>query len=353
MILSRHVSKTTGIAMLGAAGLLLLLQVVFAYLGQLGELKDNYQAWDALRYVLWDAPRNLYQLLPVSALIGAVVGLGSLASSSELIVMRASGVSLWRIVGWVLRPAVLLMLASLALSEWVVPYASEQAKVVRSQANKTAAVGEVRGYWVRDNNRYVRVDYANSAGDLSRVSRIDLDQNQRLTQTMYAESGQYQSGQAWLLHDVTQATVQSDGSMQTQSQASLNQALPLQPRFVHLVTLSPEDLAPSQLWRYIRYLSAQGNVPASYRLALWQKLAAPFGLASLVVIACSFIFGPLRQQSVGFRLVISLFVGLGFSYLQDFLGYASLIYPVSAGWFVVVPIIVLFMIGGLALRRMR
>ncbi len=52
----------------------------------------------------------------------------------------------------------------------------------------------------------------------------------------------------------------------------------------------------------------------------------PLRSIALVVIACSpFIFGPLRQQSMGFRLVIALFVGLAFFYLQDFLGYASLV----------------------------
>lgn len=114
MILSRHVSRTTGLAMLGATGLLWFLQVLFSYIGQLGELKDQYRALDALHYIVWESPRYLYELLPVAGLIGAVVGLGTLASSSELVVMRAAGVSLWRIVGWVLRPAVLLMVASLA-----------------------------------------------------------------------------------------------------------------------------------------------------------------------------------------------------------------------------------------------
>ncbi len=59
-------------------------------------------------------------------------------------------------------------------------------------------------------------------------------------------------------------------------------------------------------------------------------------------MACSFIFGPLRQQSMGFRLVIALFIGLGFYYLQDFLGYASLVYAPSPAWFVLMPIILMF-----------
>lgn len=353
MILARHVSRTTGFAMLGATLLLWFLQVLFSYIGQLGELKDDYRALDALVYVLWEAPRYLYELLPVAGLIGAVVGLGTLASSSELVVMRAAGVSLWRIVGWVLRPAVLLMVASLALSEWVLPYASEQAQAVRAQHSSPVRLGEVKGYWSRDQRQFVYVEYANSAGQLRQIQIIQLDAAQRLQYTIRAQTGQYQHGQQWQLHRGQTVTVQPDGHLQAQTWTQRTVQLSLQPQYVHLVTLSPEDLPPSQLWQYTRYLQQQGQTAAAYELALWQKLAAPFALASLVLIACSFIFGPLRQQTVGFRLVIALFVGLGFRYLQDFLGYASLVYAASVGWFVSIPIVVVVLVGAFALRRMH
>lgn len=70
--------------MLGTT-LVLLLQVLFTYLGELGSLKPNYNAWQAFLYVMWGAPRYLYEILPVAALIGSVLGLGALASNSERI----------------------------------------------------------------------------------------------------------------------------------------------------------------------------------------------------------------------------------------------------------------------------
>ena len=92
-IVARHVTKTTALAMLGATAVLSVLQVLFTYLGELGSLNENYGAWQALLYVLWGAPRYLYEILPISALIGAVLGLGTLASNSELVVMRSVGIS--------------------------------------------------------------------------------------------------------------------------------------------------------------------------------------------------------------------------------------------------------------------
>ena len=108
------------------------LQILFTYLGELGSLKDNYNAWQAFLYVLWGAPSYLYEILPVAALIGSVLGLGALASNSELIVMRSIGISLWRIVGWVMRSALLLIVLSFVLSEWVIPYTNEKHKALRN-----------------------------------------------------------------------------------------------------------------------------------------------------------------------------------------------------------------------------
>ncbi len=130
-------------------------------------------------------------------------------------------------------------------------------------------------------------------------------------------------------------------------------ALALQPKYVHMVTIDPEDLSPSQLVSFMSYMHEYSQVPKTYKLAFWQKVASPFALIALVLIACSFIFGPLRQQSMGFRLVIALFIGLGFFYLQDFLGYASLVYSPSPAWFVFVPIIFMMLAGGYLLRRAR
>ena len=130
-------------------------------------------------------------------------------------------------------------------------------------------------------------------------------------------------------------------------------SLALQPKYVHMVTIDPEDLSPSQLVSFMSYMHEYSQVPKSYQLAFWQKVGSPFALIALVLIACSFIFGPLRQQSMGFRLVIALFVGLGFFYLQDFLGYASLIYAPSPAWFVFIPIILMFVVGGYLLQRAR
>lgn len=351
-IVAKYVTKTTALAMFGTTVVLSILQVLFTYLGELGELKPDYNAWQALVYVLWGAPRYLYEILPISALIGAVIGLGSLATSSELIVMRSVGVSLWRIVGWVMRSALLLIILSFALSEWVIPYTNEKAQSVKSHRS-VAALGEVKGYWSREGQRFIYIDYANSQGNLRDIQVVDFDQNYYLQSLINAQQGQFIKNGQWALKKAEQMDILAAGNAIKTDHEEQSLSLALQPKYVHMVTLDPEDLSPSQLISFMRYMDEYSQVPKTYQLAFWQKVASPFSLIALVLVACSFIFGPLRQQSMGFRLVIALFIGLSFYYLQDFLGYASLVYSPSPAWFVLVPILLMFGAGSYLLYRAR
>ncbi len=351
-ILAKHVTKTTALTMLGTLLILAFLFVLFSYVGELSSLKKGYGAWDAFKYVLWDAPRNINRIIPIAALIGAVLGLSSLASNSELIVMRAAGVSLWKIVSWVMRPALVLVILSMVMMQWIVPYSSEHAKSVKSQRS-VAALGEVRGYWSREGQRFVYIDYANSKGSLSRVQVINFNDNKYLDSIVMAEQGQFIKNGEWTLENTTQLNIQQSGNSSFKAIQQQDLPLALQPKYVHMVTLDPEDLAPSELVSFLQYMNKYSQVPKTYQLAFWKIIGSPFTLLALVLIACSFIFGPLRQQSMGFRLVIALFVGLGFYYLQDFLGYASLVYSPSPAWFVFVPISLMFGVGSYLLYRAR
>jgi len=351
-IVAKHVTKTTLLAMLGATAVLASLQILFTYLGELSDLKQGYTAWNALQYVLWGAPRYLYEILPIAALIGAVLGLGSMASNSELIVMRAAGISLWRIVGWVMRSAMLLVVLSFLLTQFVIPYTNEQAKSVKSHRS-VAALGEVKGYWTREGQRFIYIDYANSQGTLKQVQVVDFDENYRMKSLLNSEEGQFFKEGQWNLKNSAQVNLLDNGQAQVVNKNQQDLALALQPKYVHMVTINPEDLAPTQLLSFMQYMHQYSQVPKTYLLAFWKNIGSPFALLALVLIACSFIFGPLRQQSMGFRLVIALFVGLGFYYIQDFLGYASLVYAPSPAWFVFLPIVLMFGIGSYLLYRAR
>ena len=127
MILSRYVKKQALFAMTGAIIGLWLLKVVFDYLAELQDLNDHYNYLDALRFIAYSAPSDLLDYMPFGTLLGAVVGLGLLANTSELTVIQAAGISRFKIVGWVMQPAILFVIIGLLLGQYVVPASNQLA----------------------------------------------------------------------------------------------------------------------------------------------------------------------------------------------------------------------------------
>lgn len=96
--LDRYIGSNVLVAILAVLGVIVGLSVLFSYIDELGSLDKNYSLLDAATWVAWTVPRRIFEMLPMAALIGCLVGLGNLAGGSELTVMRAAGVSLGRIV---------------------------------------------------------------------------------------------------------------------------------------------------------------------------------------------------------------------------------------------------------------
>ena len=108
--LDRYIGSHVLLAILTVLGIIVGLALLFAFIDELGDVKGSYGTLHAAVYVLLTTPSRIYEMLPMAALIGCLIGLGTLASSSELTIMRAAGVSLGRIVLAVMKPMLLLLL---------------------------------------------------------------------------------------------------------------------------------------------------------------------------------------------------------------------------------------------------
>ncbi len=108
-----------------------------------------------------------------------------------------------------------------------------------------------------------------------------------------------------------------------------------------------------RLHSYARYLERQGQEASEYRLAFWQKALQPLASASLVMIAISFILGPLREVTMGFRVFTGVIIGIGFRTTQELLGPSSIIYGFPPVIAVLIPILLSALIGMVLLKRSR
>ena len=111
--LDRYIGSSVFLAIIAVLGVITSLALLFAFIDELDDVDGAYTAWGAASYVGLTAPQRIYEMLPMAALIGCLVGLGGLASNSELTVIRAAGVSIRRIVWAVMKPMLVLMFIGL------------------------------------------------------------------------------------------------------------------------------------------------------------------------------------------------------------------------------------------------
>ena len=133
------------------------LSSIIKYVEQLRKVgQGSYDLLQALFYVILSIPRDIEMFFPMAALLGALIGLGMLASSSELVVMQAAGYSKLDIGLSVLKTAVPLMVLVTLLGQWGAPQAQKMARDLRAFSTSGGAIMSVRtGVWARDANDFI------------------------------------------------------------------------------------------------------------------------------------------------------------------------------------------------------
>ena len=92
-LVDRYVGRAALMGMLAVWVAMTMLFSLFSLLGELRDMQGDYGTGDVFWYIALTAPSMAYQVFPVSALLGALVGVGGLAAVNELVAFRTSGVS--------------------------------------------------------------------------------------------------------------------------------------------------------------------------------------------------------------------------------------------------------------------
>ncbi|MEX1669939.1 LPS export ABC transporter permease LptG [Zhongshania guokunii] len=348
--LNRYIGRTVAGAILLVLMVIVGLDLLSELVDGLKEIRGDYTFVSVLKYVAMIAPGSFYDYLPFAALVGCLSGLGSLASSSELIVMRAAGVSTWQLLAAVIKPTLILTLVGLCVAEFVAPVSQQIAESQRAVAlQKTANIHSRHGMWHREGQQFMHFNAVQPNGVLFGVSIFSFDDDRRLETNTFAERAYFIDGH-WTLEDAKVVSLTDKGATQQHFQ-QLDWDSGLSPDLLNILVLDPQDLSISGLWRYAHYLKKQGLNAGDYELAFWNKLLQPLTIMGMVLVAISFIFGPLRNVTMGFRIFVGVMVGIVFRTAQDILGPSSMVYGFDPIYASLLPIVVCFMAGVYMLSR--
>jgi lipopolysaccharide export system permease protein len=330
MILDLYIAR----AILATSSLCLLiltgLSGIIKWVDQLRLVgRGSYTMIDAGIYVLFLIPRDIEMFFPMAVLLGALIGMGMLASSSELVVMQASGMSRLQISMSAMKTAVPLMLLVMVLGEWGAPVAERSAKEL--QATKLSGgslIKSHRGIWAKDGDLFVNIGEVETVNSLNNITLYEFDEAMKLVKVIHAEEAQFKD-EAWQLQQV-KTTVFSDEKITLVEQPLQSWNSSLTPDKLGVVSVKPEALSIQGLLDYLDYLEVNQQDPSRYNLALWRKIMQPVTIAVMMLVALSFVFGPLRTVTMGARVLLGVVAGFGFYISNQIFGPMSIVYELPA-----------------------
>lgn len=337
---------------LAIVGIIIALDCLFSFVYELEFLRGGYQALQALQFVVTTVPRRFNEYLPLAILLGTLIGLGLMANNGELAVIRAAGISTLRIAWMVLRPVIFLMLLSVPVGEYLAPYSEQVAQSNRSlQEGGGETIRSKYGYWHREGDEFIHINAVQPNGVLYGLTRYRFDEEHKLAESLYVERAIYQ-GDSWALEGVQGTRFQGERTETYREEHGVWETS-LKPQLLSIVVLDPARLGVAKLIEYASYLKRQGLETADYMLSFWQKLLMPAATIGMVLIAISFVFGPLREVTMGLRVAAGVVAGLIFHYGQQFFGHLSLVFRTEPLLAAGLPPVLCLILGVWLLLRVR
>jgi lipopolysaccharide export system permease protein len=335
-ILGRYLVRTVlGYTALVLA-VLLALGALFLFISQQDDIgTGSFTSTQAMLFVALYLPTYLFQLMPVGALIGAMLGLGNLARGSELVVMRASGVTTLRLCIWLAAAGLILATAMTGIGEVVAPPLEKYARQLKvfSKYNEFSFAGK-RGTWVRDGDTIISIGQQSGDARFGGVQVFGFDGERRLQYVGRAESASVDSDNRWQLEGYAE-TGFTDHGTETSRAASREIRTRLSADFLGLAVVEPETMRLRDLRSYITHLQRNDLDSRSFEVALWARIARIAAMLLVVILALPFALGPLRSSGQGARSVAGILIGAGFVLLSRTLESSGRLFDVPPwviGW---------------------
>jgi lipopolysaccharide export system permease protein len=329
-LLDRYVMRSMLGGVFVVMVVLLTLGALFAFAGQQDDIGvGTYSALDALVFVLLGVPQQVYEVMPISVLIGSLLGLGQLARGSELTVMRAAGISVWRVAGSVAMAGVLLMIVATMFGEVLAPPLQAMAKQQKALA-KFSNISFARrgGAWVRDGNLLVNVMEQTGGGQFDGMRIFELSPDHELLSVARASSAVVQPDGNWKLSNFAR-TKFGGPTVDAEREATRMFESTVGGDFLGLTVAQPNQLGTRVLWGLMRHLRENGLDSTPQEFAFWSRIARTAAVMFAALLAVPFVFGSLRSSGSGTRTLIGVLIGVAFFLVQRTLESGAIVFNAS------------------------
>ena len=355
--MDKYIGKTAILGIMLVWVSLTILMMMFSVLAELRDTTASYGAADVFWFVLQTGPRLAYQIFPVSALMGSLLGIGGLASANELVAFRVSGVSRLRLAVAGMAGTLFITIPVMAKGEWVAPDAEQQARAYRlSKLVGQVIIGGSSGMWIRDGSDIVNIRRPLLTVDRGqqtiKFQEIEIHHFEGFAgpQKITRADSAYFDGEQWSLEGVSIIEI-GKSEVIPLSLERTPWVSGIKPELLESAVTRPFYLSMRSLWDQLKYLQSNGLDDRIYQSAFWEKIMYPFAIIALVMAGMPFVFESSRHHNHGFRLFIGMTLGGVFMLINAAAQNLATAYSLPVALSTAMPSAILMIVAITILRR--
>jgi lipopolysaccharide export system permease protein len=288
---------------------------------------SGYKIPQALIYVALLAPSHIYELLPITVLIGTIFVMARFAQSSEFTILRTSGLGPWRALRTLLALGMGFVVFTFAVGDYVAPLADRTAQLLKAQFQGKVTVGKT-GAWLKEKQAYghyaVNVGSLASDASMKDVRVFEFDNQGYLVSLTQAKTAQFGEHDDWIMQQVDRTefnSIESNNShAERQNLESFRWPTQISAEMVAAAVLKPERMGTIDLFQYMRHLDANGQSAQKYEIQFWKKVFYPLSSLVMVVLALPFAYLHFRSGSIATYVFGGVMAGISFVLLNNVLG---------------------------------
>ena len=301
--------------------------------------RNGRTVWDAGLAALLEIPNHLYELLPISVLIGTIFSLARMAQSSEFTILRTGGLGPGRALWLLGLLGVGFGALTFVIGDYVSPASERAAAVLNARFSGSLNLGAA-GAWLKERRETpegersysVNVGVATTGGKLAGIRIFEFDPDGRLISRTEAAEGSVARDGTWTLRDAKVATwpkpTDPDPHVKLQHLASIEWPSTLRPDVVAAAVLPVSSMTTAELRRYSAHLNDQAQSAQDYSTRFWRKALYPFACIVMMALALPFAYLHARAGSVSFKVFGGIMLGISFLLLNNLSGHIGLL----RGW---------------------
>lgn len=332
---------------------LLALAGLFEFIGQLDSTQGDYGTPQALLFAVLRMPQLSFEMLPIAALIGSLLGLGSLANNSELVVMRTAGLSVFDLAGMVAVSGAVIMVVTALIGEFIGPPLDYFARTMRDEARYQQDDRDIgSAAWVKDGPVILHLERINTEFEFGALYMFRFNEDNSLQSIGRAENSGIDDADNWILENFRETRFADDSVQVVESSVEI-ESFDLDAEMLGITLVKPISLSARGLMSYINYLKRNGLDSQRYETELWSRVARTSTVVVMPILALAFVFGSLRSAGAGGRLMIGVLIGLAYFLASEMTANSGQVFNLNAAVVTWLPSVALLLVTGFALTRVK